>query len=250
MKPDKTIQALADLFPTDGDAGPLMRLVVNQVAQTRGLKPPWDIKIPAPQADRAVTLLADLGDTGEWGAHEFGVIYEQVVSAAKREQGGIWYTPPLVADSMVTFSIGPQLDRLDDPSDPGNLLQVLALDPSCGAGVFLVSAARLIARRYAGRIGRTTEPTDWMIRMVMPEVMSECIFGIDIDPVAVDMAKSVCWLEMGGTQSITFMDRNIICGNPLNNVSPPKLEERYGAPVVEDVPEAIQGGLFSVGGVA
>jgi type I restriction-modification system DNA methylase subunit len=224
----KTIRALANAFPAEEDTGPLMRAIVNLAAQARGLTPPWLTPLPAGRTDVAAKLLADAGDDlAEWGAPEFGPIYEGIISARTREKLGAWYTPPIVAESMVSFTIGPQLDRFAAHPDPGNLLQVLALDPSCGAGIFLVSAARLIARRYAGRIGRTEEPTAQMIRMVMPEVMSECIFGIDIDPIAVDMAKAACWLEMAGTQPIRFMDRNITCGNAMNNQTPPKLDERY-----------------------
>lgn len=222
----KPIRALAEEFPGEDDTRPLMRLIVNQAAEARGLPAPWDPDMPCERADVAGKLIAELGDAAEWGAPEFGPIYENIISAKKRERLGAWYTPPIAAEAMVSFSIGPQLDRLAAHPDPGNVLQVLALDPSCGAGIFLVSAARFIARRYAGRIARTDEPTDWMIRTVMPEVMSECVFGIDIDPIAVELAKSACWLEMAGTQPITFMDRNIICGNALNNDSPPKLEER------------------------
>lgn len=224
----KTIKALAKVFPSDTEVGPLMRFIVNQSATARGLTPPWDASgIPAEKAVAAVNLLTDAGNLAAWGAFEFGSVYENVISAQKKERLGANYTPPDVAEFMVRFTIGPQLDRLAAHPDPGNLLQVLALDPSCGAGIFLVSAGRLIARRYAGLIGRTDEPTDWMIRRVMPEVMSECVFGIDIDPIAVELAKSACWLEMSGTQPISFMDRNIICGDPLANDSPPKLDERY-----------------------
>lgn len=224
----KTIRALAEAFPAEEDTGPLMRAIVNLAAEARGFTPPWATPLPGERADVAAKLLAGAGDDlAEWGAPEFGPIYEGIIAVRTREQLGAWYTPPIVAESMVAFTIGPQLDRFAAHPDPGNLLQVLALDPSCGAGIFLVSAARLIAHRYAGRLGRTDEPTDWMIRTVMPEVMSECIFGIDIDPIAVDLARSACWLEMGGTQPITFMDRNVIRGNALNNETPPKLDERY-----------------------
>lgn len=223
----KPVRALAAAFPGEDDVRPLMQLITNLAAEARGLAPPWDTGMTAERVREAKKLIANLGDLAEWGAPEFGPTYEGLISAKKREQQGAWYTPPIVADSMVAFSIGPQLDRLADDPDPSNLLQVLALDPSCGAGIFLVSAARLIARRYAGQIAKTDEPTEWMVQTVMPEVMSECIFGIDIDPVAVDLAKSACWLEMCGTRPITFMDRNIICGNPLANETPPKLDERY-----------------------
>lgn len=202
----------------------IARAVVNGIAAARGLPAPW----PEVAAELPAWLAGE--DLAGWGVAELGALRERLLDSKERESGGVWYTPPEVADFMTGFSLNPVIDRLADASDPESALMVLAVDPSCGAGVFLVSAARLIARRYAALIAKA-EPTEWMIRHVMPEVMSECLFGIDIDPVAVDLAKSALWLEIDGAEPITFMDRNVICGNPLNNDIPPKLEELYGAPV-------------------
>jgi type II restriction/modification system DNA methylase subunit YeeA len=168
-------------------------------------------------------------DVSGWGVAELGAFRERLLKEDERASGGVWYTPPELADFMTRFSIAPVLDRLADATDPASVLDVLALDPACGAGVFLVSAARLIANRYAGLIAKA-EPTDWMVAHVMPEVLSECVFGVDIDPVAVDLAKSALWLEIDGVEPITFMDRNVICGDALDQDSPPKLEERLGSP--------------------
>jgi type I restriction-modification system DNA methylase subunit len=127
---------------------------------------------------------------------------------------------------MARVSIEPQMDRLSRHPDPGNVLQILAVDPSCGAGVFLVACARLIAHRYAERL--FGEASDLTVAIVMPEVLDQSIFGIDIDPVAVDLAKAALWFEISGEQPITFMDRNIIAGDALAGpeVEPPRLRER------------------------
>ena len=65
---------------------------------------------------------------------------------------------------------------------------------------------------------------------MLPEVMTECVFGMDIDPVAVDLARAALWIEAGGEQHITFMDRNVVIVNPLSgpDAQPPKLAERLG----------------------
>jgi hypothetical protein len=220
---------------TDRD---IARAVVNRIAGSRGLPTPW----PAADAEMP-SWLAD-ADVSSWGVEELGAMRERLASKEERDRSGLWYTPPAAADFMTSFSINPILDRLADIEDPGNALQVLALDPACGAGVFLVSAARLIAHRYASLIARS-EPTEWMVRHVMPEVMSECIFGIDRDPVAVDLAKASLWLEIDGTEPIGFSDRNIICGNALADDSPPKLEERRSSGQIESPQIAEQCDLFA-----
>jgi hypothetical protein len=200
----------------------MAREVVNRVAEARGLNRPW------PQAAVEIPDWLAAEDVSAWGVVELGAMRVRLASKAEREQGGIWYTPPRVAGAMVNFSITPQLDRLATDPNPANVLQVLAYDPSCGAGVFLVEAARLIAERYAARLAQDAgvEHQAWMAKWVMPQVLRESVFGIDRDPVAVDLAISVLWLEIDGAEAIDFMDRNVICGNPLAGDSPPALEER------------------------
>jgi hypothetical protein len=207
----------------------IVRHVVNRIAVDRGLAGPWpetDVTLP-----RWLCEALTEQDTRSWGAAELGAMRERLLSAGERKSGGIWYTPRETADFMVRFTIGAQLDRLANRDDPNSALQVLAVDPACGMGVFLVSAARLIARRYAALIFGC-EPDDGMERLVMPEVMRECVFGLDIDPVAITLAKSVLWLETLGKEEITFMDRNVIVENPLSgpDAMPPALEERYPTP--------------------
>lgn len=201
----------------------IARTLVNQIAEIRGLTPPWpayDVELPDWVAEE---------DVSEWDVMELGAFRERLLSEDARKAGGVFYTPPEVADFMNRFSIEPVMDRLESADDPSSVLDVVTIDPTCGAGVFLVSAARLIARRYASLIAGS-EATDPMVRLVMPEVLSECVFGVDIDPVAVDLAKSVLWLEIGGTEPISFMDRNVIVGSVLDRDQiPPKLAERLGS---------------------
>lgn len=199
------------------------RTLVNRIAATRGLTAPW------PETGAVLPAWMEGEDVSGWGVVELGAFRERLLTVEEQKAGGVFYTPPQVADFMVRFSIEPVIDRLADATDPDSALLVLAMDPACGAGVFLLSAARLIARRYAGLIAKA-EPTPWMVTRVMPEVMSECVFGVDIDPVAVDLAKSALWLEIDGAEPITFMDRNVIVGNVLDGDQvPPKFTDRYGS---------------------
>lgn len=205
------------------------RAAVNHIAAARGMPEPW----PDTGADLPGWLreVVDSGEIRHWGVQKLGAMRERLASEDQRAATGLFYTPDPVAQFMSRFSLDLALQQVVVPGDPGSVLQVLAVDPACGAGVFLVWAARRIATRYAAELAGVdeTQVTEPMIRLVLPEVLPECVFGIDIDPVAVDLAKSVLWLETGGTQPITFMDRNVITGNALAgpNAMPPKLEERY-----------------------
>jgi type I restriction-modification system DNA methylase subunit len=159
-------------------------------------------------------------------AELLGQTYEAMVAMAERKAGGIFYTPKPVAQFITTFALE-QAVRQIPGDDPSRVLRVVACDPSCGCGVFLVQAARLLATNYAGRLfgGQSNEA---QVFAVMPTVVMWSIFGIDIDPVAVELARHAVSLETGGTLPPEALERHIVCGNPLDGDSPPAMEERLG----------------------
>jgi N-6 DNA Methylase len=164
---------------------------------------------------------------------DISAAYEHLLHPGQRQAAGAFYTPPEVAAAMVRFSLGQAAHMLAADPDPRAVLQILAVDPACGAGVFLVEAARFIAAAFAARLaGR---PDGQLARVMMPEVMAECVFGMDIDPIAVDLARAALWFEMGGEQPLAFMDRNVVIVNPLSgpDAQPPKLAERLGENAAE-----------------
>lgn len=198
------------------------RTVVNRIAEARGLVRPW------PDAAELPGWLEE-SDVSDWGVAELGEMRERLASKDEREQGGIWYTPPELAAFLVRFGL--DIDSCEPGcSLPGCALAVLALDPSCGAGVVLLAVAREIARRYAARVSGQVDPPVWMVRVVLPYVMTVCVYGIDIDPVAVDLAKAACWLEINGSRPISWLDDNIVFGDPLSGELPKALEQRLEGP--------------------
>jgi hypothetical protein len=220
-----------------------VRALIDRLAARHGLTASG---LDYPQNAAAASALEVLGPLDGWHILDIGEVHQRLLELTpvrdqsgrvkgeraglgKRGEQGSWYTPPELAHAMCRLSIGPQLDRLERHADPENVLQVLALDPACGAGVFLVEATRLIAERFAFRLFGTAPAA--AIRAVIPNVLQECIFGVDIDPVAVDLAKTALWLEAGGRVPFTFMDRNVIVGNALDDEMPPALCERRGEPL-------------------
>jgi type I restriction-modification system DNA methylase subunit len=159
-------------------------------------------------------------------AERLGQTYESMIASADRDAGGIYYTPKPVATFMTSFALE-QAIRQVDGADPQAILRLVTCDPSCGCGVFLVEAARLLAANYAGRLFGG-QPTAGQIFAVMPTVVMWCIFGVDIDPVAVELARVAVSIETGGTLPPEALARHIICGNTLAGDSPPAMEERLG----------------------
>lgn len=208
----------------------ICRAAVNRIAETRGLTPPW------PVTDVEIPKWLAAADVSGWGAEEIGAMRRRLADQPEIKQRGMDYTPQRLAHFVSRFSMETLLERQIIGDAPEDVLRIVAIDPTCGAGVFLVEAARWIARRYADRLaaraGLDTAP-EWAVRNVLPFVATECVFGVDNDPIAVDLAKSVLWLEVDGRGPFTWMDRNVIVGNVLEKDLPPAFEDRYWAAGVE-----------------
>jgi MmeI, DNA-methyltransferase domain len=195
--------------------------------------------------DAAVWLL-DLPDLAGWGAPELGAAREVLLEltpkldgerftvrrrgARRRLDAGVYYTPPPAVEGTLNLALDPLIERYSRPQDPGNLLRIQVIDPACGAGVFLVAAARRLAARYATLLAGAAEPPAAAVRFALPVVMQECIFGVDIDPVAVALARVALWLEVAPARAhpMSFIDDNVICGNPLAGDLPEALREHAG----------------------
>jgi hypothetical protein len=91
-----------------------------------------------------------------------GELHQSLLADGHRRQRGVHYTPDAVAETLV--------ERALDGTDPD---RPLICDPSCGGGVFLLAAARLLHRRGA-------DPVD----------VVACLSGVDIDPTAVDVTRT------------------------------------------------------------
>lgn len=181
---------------------------------------------PAVTADEVYAeAVARYGEDNVTG-RELADTYESMLASAARKKGGVYYTPQPVAKMMTRFSIEVAIQRVG--VDPNQLLRLIMLDPACGCGPFLVEAARQLSYAYAQRLLGGGEPSGDLMLAVMPRVVLECVFGVDIDPVAVELAKLAVSIETAGALTPSMLDRHIICGNALAGDSPPAMEERRG----------------------
>lgn len=158
------------------------------------------------------------------GVYELAFTYEAMQATDRRKKSGVFYTPAEVAEGMSRMALGWGIERLGDA--PDQVLRILALDPACGCGQFLVEAARFLSYEYAKRL-INAEPSIDLVVAVMPRVILECVYGMDIDSVAVAIAKRALSLETAGTVTPMMLDRHFKVGNSVNGPDgPPALEER------------------------
>ena len=152
------------------------------------------------------------------GSEELGSIYESLLelhaningdartfnldtaAGSERKVTGSYYTPTVLIDRLLDEALNPLLDRAETASDPEKaLLDLRVLDPAVGSGHFLIAAAHRIAGRLATTRTNDTEPTPGELRTALREVIGRCVYGIDINPMAVELCKVSLWLEAATT---------------------------------------------------
>src|SRR5262249_49762906 len=155
----------------------------------------------------AVRVLPSGADFTTVGAGQPGAVYEsplalqptsdpaapalalQATHGNERRTTGPFYTPASLIDCLLDSALDPLLDEACRRSDPAAaLLALRACAPAGGCGHFRVAAARRIARRLAAvRSGEAPDPA--AVRSALREVVGRCLYGVDVDPLAVELCR-------------------------------------------------------------
>jgi hypothetical protein len=134
-----------------------------------------------------------------------------------RKTSGSYYTPDSLVQALLDSALDPVLDRVEGEADDpaAGLLSMTVVDPACGSGHFLLAAARRIATRLArARAGGVASPADF--RHALRDVGRACIYGLDRNPMAVELTKVALWIEtVDPGKPLGFLDANIRCGDSL-----------------------------------
>jgi len=93
------------------------------------------------------------------------------------------------------------------------------LDPACGSGHFLLAAARRLGKELARVRSGEDEPPPERLREAIRDVVAHCIYGVDKNPLAVELCRVALWLESHAAgRPLTFLDHRIKCGDSLVGV--------------------------------
>lgn len=139
-----------------------------------------------------------------------------------RKTSGSYYTPDSLVQELIKSALEPVIEaRLAaNPTHPIDaLLNIKVCDPACGSGHFLLAAARRLAERLAvfRAPDGAVKPQDY--RHALREVVAHCIYGVDLNPLAVELCKTALWLEaFESGKPLGFLDAHIRCGNALVGV--------------------------------
>ncbi|MDP2321204.1 MAG: N-6 DNA methylase [Acidobacteriota bacterium] len=152
-----------------------------------------------------------------------GDIYLQPTE--ERRRSGSHYTPRSLTAPIVATTFRPIFERLGDQATPEQILDLKVCDPAMGSGAFLVEACRLLADRLvrAWETHRQTPkvPDDEDVVTYARRLVAErCLYGVDKNIFAVDLAKLSLWLAtLAREHPFTFLDHSLRNGDSLVGLS-------------------------------
>ena len=134
---------------------------------------------------------------------------------SKRKASGSYYT----SDAIVRLMVENALDPICKRKTFEDILRIKVLDPAMGSGHFLIGvidhlALELATHPYSPPM--TIGDADTEISYWRRRVVENCIYGVDINPMTVELAKVALWLHtVAKGEPLSFLDHHIRCGNSL-----------------------------------
>ena len=107
-------------------------------------------------------------------------------------------------------------DRLKTANPEAALLGLRVADVACGSGHILLAAARRIATELAAVRTGEEQPSPTAYRAALRDTIRHCIYGVDLNPLAVELCKVALWLEAHVPgQPLNFLAHHVKCGNAI-----------------------------------
>jgi hypothetical protein len=140
---------------------------------------------------------------------------------AERRRSGSHYTPRALTEPIVAEAFRPWLERCNHQPSAEQILTLKVCDPAMGSGAFLVAVCRFLATWLVQAWERDGFPEgfrqdadkDTVARRL---VAQRCLYGVDKNPFAVNLAKLSLWLvTLSKDLPFTFVDHALKCGDSL-----------------------------------
>ena len=168
---------------------------------------------------------------------QLGAVYERVLDYQPQSAGGrldlvragdvrkatgTFYTPRAVTGYLVRRTLEPLVRERTAAA----ILSLRILDPAMGSGAFLVAACRYLAaaaERALIREGQwhSHDITSSDRTLLRRQIASRCLFGVDVNPMAVQLARLSLWLAtLSASRPLSFLDHHLIAGNSLIGARP------------------------------
>jgi hypothetical protein len=236
-EPRLALPALGGLFATDQcphlDAASLAnRALLEAMGSLRwsrasGTVAPVDYRnMGAEELGSVYESLLELVPDPDPHARTFGFVNADAEGDTKgnaRKTTGSYYTPDSLVQELIKSALDPVIDtRLaSQPDRPTEaLLAITVVDPACGSGHFLLAAARRLAERLAALRAPEGAVRAQDYRHALREVITHGIYGVDRNPMALELARFALWLEgFEEGRPLGFLDHHLVCGDALIGIT-------------------------------
>ncbi|MDH3726741.1 MAG: N-6 DNA methylase, partial [Myxococcales bacterium] len=140
----------------------------------------------------------------------------------ERKRTSSHYTPPSLSSPIVARTLEPLLATFGPEPSSEQILSLTVCDPAMGSGAFLVEACRYLGERLLdawvreGQADALRAKEEDVLIYARRLVAERCLYGVDKNPFAVELAKLSLWLvTLQREKPFTFLDHNLRCGDSL-----------------------------------
>jgi hypothetical protein len=158
-----------------------------------------------------------------------------------RKTTGSYYTDSRLVAQLIESALVPVINNaltgkntIEEKEQA--LLDLKVADIACGSGAFICAALEKMGEQLALiRMGDEERPTEDQLREAKRDVLLHCIYGVDLNPMALELAKFSLWITASlPDMPLTFLDHKLKCGNSLIGATPELIkkgipEEAYKA---------------------
>jgi hypothetical protein len=164
---------------------------------------------------------------------EDGIIEDGSTKGNARKLSGSYYTDASLVQSLIKTALEPAIERKlaeekamareehRDPDYEAAILSFRMIDAGSGSGHFLLAGARKLAEKLSEiRLSKNGEvATAYTYRKALRDVITNCIYGVDLNEMAVELARTALWLEgYEPGKPLEFLNHHIKQGNSLVGV--------------------------------
>ncbi len=157
------------------------------------------------------------------GGRSFGFATGDEQKGNARKTTGSYYTPDSLVQVLLDSALEPVIEQTI-AANPGRaveaLLELTVVDPACGSGHFLLGAAWRLAGHVA-RLQTDGTPSTVEYQRALRQVVSRCIYGVDLNPMAVELCRVGLWmLAIEPGLPLNFLKAHVRHGNALLGAAP------------------------------
>jgi len=144
-----------------------------------------------------------------------------------RKTTGSYYTDSRLVAQLIESALVPVIDKAIEgkysiKEKEEAILDLKVADIACGSGAFICAALEKLGEVLAViRKGDEERPTEDQLREAKRDVLLHCIYGVDLNPMALELAKFSLWITASlPDMPLTFLDHKLKCGNSLVGATP------------------------------